>query len=69
MYNNDYIQEYYISRLQISSILFLSQETANTKLAILSFLYSSEFLKTSIDSLVFFKLKQMHKVELREISK
>ena len=36
-----------ILRLQISWILFFSQETAKTKLAKLSFMYSSEFVKTS----------------------
>ena len=44
-----WVQEYYILRLQISLILFFSHETAKTKLALLSFLYCWEFVKTSID--------------------
>ena len=44
---NHWVQEYYILRLQISLILFFSQDTAKIKLAILSILYSSEFVKTS----------------------
>ena len=40
------VQVYYILRLQISLISFISQETAKTKLAILSFLYYREFVET-----------------------
>ena len=47
-------------RLQISLILFLSQETAKTKLSILSFLYSSEFVKNlDCDRFTLYSLKRL----------
>ena len=42
-------QEFYISMFKTSSVLFISNGTAKTKLAILPFLYCGEFVKTSID--------------------
>ena len=49
--------DHYISRLQTSLILLISNDSAKTKLAILAFLYCEEFMKTAIDA----KQAKIHK--------
>ena len=44
-----WVQTDYISRLKTLLVLFISNDRANTNLAILAFLYSGEFVKNPIN--------------------
>ena len=56
-------EEYYILGLQTSLVWLISNGTANTKLAILTFLYCGKFLKNSNENFCFCQITEKCKHE------
>ena len=61
------VQEHYIWRLQTSLVLFISNGTAKTKLAIFAFLYCEEFVKTSTEHAIDHKLTGLDRLTILQV--